>query len=51
MIKLIILALVIIVAIVFGVLSYDDDKIVFDTNKAKELVEDTKTFVKEKTDN
>ena len=51
MIKLTILAIIIIGAIAFGILGYEDEKVIFDTKKAKELVDDTKTFVKEKTDN
>mgnify|MGYP000621930614 CR=1 FL=1 len=48
MLKLIIFA--IILAAVFGVLSYQDEKLVIDTVKGKEIVDKSSAFVKKNVD-
>ncbi len=45
MFKIIVLAIV--VAAVLGVLSYENDKIVIDTSKGKEIVDKSSEFIKE----
>ncbi len=45
MIKIVVILVVI--AFVVGVLSYKDDKLVVDTKKASEVMDKSKTFVKE----
>ena len=45
MIKIVIA--IVVIAFVVGVLSYEDEKVVFDTKKASEVMDKSKTFVKE----
>jgi len=42
------IGLVLIVAVIFGVLSYQNDKIVIDTIKGKEVINKGTEFIKEK---
>ena len=50
MLKLVILAIIIIGAIVAGIISYDDEKLIVDTAKGKQIVEKTTSFVQDKLD-
>ena len=45
MIKLIILVLA--VAITFGVINYENDKVIIDTTKGKKIIKKSRDFVKE----
>ena len=46
MIKLLLLGIAI--AVVFGVITYEDDKVVIDTEQGKELIQKSKEFIDEK---